>query len=321
MSIIQENIFNGQVKRVLKYNLHPYIKTTLHKYIVLLKKSPNTPKHFIFYGPNGIGKYSQVLYLLYNLSPTQLIYDKKLIVKFKTKNIILRISDIHCEIDLELLGCNAKTVWETIYSHIIDVASIHKIRFIVCKHFECIHPELLEVFYFYMRNVCSLHLSFIIITNSISFIPKNILNVSENIILKRPKLYRYKKIATIDDVNEIYNMQHVMGKTRIFKNNHHVFCEPIIEFIKRPTCLQSLREMIYAIFIYHINVHDSILYIIEKLNLSREKENTIIKYVYNFYIKYYNNYRSIFHLEKLFIDISISLNEFQQSDKNIENKT
>ena len=67
----------------------------------------------------------------------------------------LKISDIHYEIDMSLLGCNSKLLWHEIYNQIIDIitAKPNKQGIILCKYFHEIHNELLEIFYSYMQTL------------------------------------------------------------------------------------------------------------------------------------------------------------------------
>ena len=72
-----------------KYNLHPeldYIKKNLPIKITDFK-------NMIIYGPSGTGKYTQMLSILKNYSPSKLKYDKKIFITFekqekKTKSSI-----------------------------------------------------------------------------------------------------------------------------------------------------------------------------------------------------------------------------------------
>ena len=69
------------------------------------------------FGPPGIGKYTQALRYVRTWSPTGLKYERKLNIaleKPKKGDYTIKMSDIHFEIDMNLLGCNAKTLWNTI---------------------------------------------------------------------------------------------------------------------------------------------------------------------------------------------------------------
>ena len=50
----------------------------------------------IFYGPKGVGKYTQMLKSIQKYSPSELKYDRKILYQHNSKSTyILKISDIH----------------------------------------------------------------------------------------------------------------------------------------------------------------------------------------------------------------------------------
>ena len=137
-------------------------------------------------------------------SPSELKYDKKMCVTFDKNNYFYKISDIHVEIDMALLGCNSKLLWNDIYNHILDILSARQnhIGIIVCKNFHKIHSELLDIFYSYLQtlNHKNIHLHYVFVTENISFIPDNILDRCKIIPVKRPNKTAYKKCTgkTVD---------------------------------------------------------------------------------------------------------------------------
>jgi hypothetical protein len=74
-------------------------------------------------------------------SPSELKYEKKISIVFNKINFFFKLSDIHYEIDMSLLGCNSKLLWHEIYLQIIDIisAKVDKSGIIVCKNFHEIH--------------------------------------------------------------------------------------------------------------------------------------------------------------------------------------
>jgi len=142
-----ETHFEEYIRSVDKVNLHPSLKKNSDIYF------PNdiqNLRHLIFYGPSGVGKYSQALYHIKKYSPTDLKYERKMnmsIGKGKGKNYNIKISDMHFEIDMNLLGCNAKALWNELFYHILDIISTRPQHtgIIICKNFHKIHSELLDV--------------------------------------------------------------------------------------------------------------------------------------------------------------------------------
>ena len=101
-----------------------YIKNnknnSLHKNEIILYNDIHKLDNLIIYGAPGIGKYTYTLSIIKNLSPSQLKYEKKIVVSYNKTLYYFKISDIHYEVDMSLLGCNSKLLWHEIYNQIVD---------------------------------------------------------------------------------------------------------------------------------------------------------------------------------------------------------
>ena len=186
-----ESHYDEYVKEVEAFSLHPQIKTLFSTF----PKNVHDLQNVILYGPKGVGKYSQSLYLISKYSPSQLKYEKRIAVSYNKETFFVKISDIHFEVDMALLGCNSKHIWNEIYNQIIDIVSsrTNNTAIIMCKNFHKIHSELLETFYSYMHDIEYVNLKFVIITDSVSFIPDNITQRCQIIHFKRPTMSAYNK--------------------------------------------------------------------------------------------------------------------------------
>jgi len=71
--------------------------------------------HYIFYGGHGVGKYSQMLNLIYSFTHSAFKFDNKIISNFDKQSFFFNISDLHFEVDMGLLGCNSKLLWHEIF--------------------------------------------------------------------------------------------------------------------------------------------------------------------------------------------------------------
>ena len=153
----------------VKNNLHPKLEKIFAKFPSDLKDL----KNLIFYGPSGVGKYTQMLKSISKYSPSELKYEKKISITYNKSQYYFKISDIHYEIDMSLLGCNSKLLWHEIYLQLIDVisAKTDKRGIIVCKYFHEIHSELLENFYSYMQQNIALciNIKFIFFMNYLKY--------------------------------------------------------------------------------------------------------------------------------------------------------
>jgi len=186
-----ETHYEEYLNSLENYNLHEELSNI---------KTPVKKTDFgnlIIYGPPGIGKYTQMLSIIKKYSPSDLKYDKKMILQTEKQTYVYRISDIHYEIDMSLLGCNSKIIWHDVFLQIVDIVSVKtdKVGIIVCKNFQSIHTELLDIFYSYMQQYnhpqLNLQIKFILLTESISFIPNSVINNCYIINVKRPKKEEY----------------------------------------------------------------------------------------------------------------------------------
>ena len=78
----EDYIISSQTK-----NLHPKLEQ-------IFKKFPNNIhllKNIIFYGPSGVGKYTQMLKSIKKYSPSELKYEKKITVSFNKQFFFLKI--------------------------------------------------------------------------------------------------------------------------------------------------------------------------------------------------------------------------------------
>jgi adenylate kinase family enzyme len=351
-----------------KVSLQPKIMNIINN---ILPNDFNDFKNIIFYGLSGSGKYTCALSLVKKYSLSNLKYEKKINIQFSKQEYCFKISDIHYEIDMSLLGCNSKLLWHEIYSQIVDIISLKtdKKGIIMCKNFNEIQIELLDNFYSYMQsNIYSnVNIKFLLITESISFIPENIIKCSNIINFSRPtkKLYTliynnniihnsannslHNSVNLLNNSNNSNNSDNsdnsdvkneCLKKTDIKKehsllgqktedflsqdnlkkinNIKNLFCSienPIKHYqyisnkiVNEYICNNSkkinflkLRELIYDIFVYNLNVNEIIFNILflltEKYDFDNIQFTEILTKTYKFLKYYNNNYRPIYHAE------------------------
>ncbi len=316
-----ETHFEEYTNAVENINLHPKLDKYFSKFPEKLDKLGN----IIFYGPSGVGKYSQMLYSIKKYSPTNLKYEKKLIVTYDKKQYLFKISDIHYEIDMSLLGCNSKLLWHDIYQQIVDIlsAKIDKSGIIVCKNFHNIHSELLENFYSYMQdnNSTAINIKFMLITEEVSFIPESIVNCCEIIHISRPTKVLYSKCLNKKNINDIkiediINIKYLQVGVNELMYPYKIICDKILKEMINIEDLKFLkfRDVLYDIFIYNLDITDCIWYILTNLielkKIKKIQLSSVLLKTYSFLKYYNNNYRPIYHLESyLFYLISV-IHEF-----------
>ena len=311
-----ETHFEDYVNISQQKNLHP----KMDKIIARFPNSIQELKNVIFYGPSGIGKYTQMLKSIKKYSPSELKYEKKISLLFNKQPFYFKISDIHYEIDMSLLGCNSKLLWHEIYQQIIDIisAKTEKCGIIVCKYFHDIHSELLDIFYSYMQQINNLiNIKFILLTEELSFINDNILNCCEVISIGRPLKKTYtacidqplSKKMPLEHIQNIKNLH--LSSAEQLSYPHKFICDKIINEIINPNInFLKFRDMLYDIFIYNLNITHCVWYITYQLiDQNKIQSNNISKVlikIYHFFQYYNNNYRPIYHLESyLFYLINI----------------
>jgi hypothetical protein len=307
-----ETHFEEYINENNRLNLHP----KLDKIYSNFPKNIHDLKNVIFYGPNGTGKYSQMLKSIKKYSPSELKYEKKISVTYNKQQYFFKISDIHYEIDMSLLGCNSKQLWHDIYQQIIDIisAKTEKSGIIVCKYFHEIHSELLDNFYSYMQqnNALSVDIHFFLITEEISFIPDNILNCCEIINISRPSKTSYMKYinnALPKNINleNITNIKMLHNYNDDLMLHYKKICNKIIQNIININELKYIkfRDILYDIFIYNLDISDCIWYILSSLieqdKIKKEHLSAILIKTYGFFQYYNNNYRPIYHVENYFL--------------------
>lgn len=191
-----ETHYDEYLQSLKKYNMHPELEPIIKKYPETIQQLPNV----IVYGATGNGKYTQCLSIIQKYSPSRLKYDKKIKMQYEKQTYMYRISDIHYEIDMSLLGCNSRLLWHDLFFQILDIISMKPDRsgIILCKNFHMIHSELLEVFYSYIQECnClhqNLHVRFFLLTEHLSFIPNPILNCCVRLNVKKPAQEHYTKM-------------------------------------------------------------------------------------------------------------------------------
>jgi len=254
-------------------NLHPELPRVF----------PPSGIHMIVYGPCGVGKYTYVLQIMKHYS--SLRNEKKMTID----TVSIRFSDIHYEVDMELLGCNSKTLWNDVYQQIIDIVQSkqEKRGFIVCKNFHKVNKELLDVFYSYMQTEC---IRFILITEAVSFLPESILSKCKIIPVSVPKIPapQLNKGTLCHELPLIHKIIHSI-KTLQFTSN-------------------GMREDIYNILIFDVGIETLTSHILS-IPMEISQRLRAIQETVQFYKFYSNNYRPIFHLERYIYAIIIILHK------------
>jgi len=290
-----ETSFEEYVSAVQKFDLHPELAD------FALPSTITDFGNLIFYGPSGVGKYSQMLRLIQKYSPSELKYDKRMTMQYDKHEYTYRMSDIHYEIDMALLGCNSILIWHEVFTQIVDIVSLkqEKCAIIVCKNFHAIHTELLDIFYTYMQQYnhpqLAIQLKFILLTEHVGFLPHCILDHCWMVSVKRPSKTLYQKIlrnivdeqvkrgiieteedetrimSRIDGISpdQILNLKEFHWFTTPTENElppdlFNIVCDAIIRDMMHPEQLNiaDFRDKIYDILVYQLDAVECVWYIL-----------------------------------------------------------
>ena len=217
-------------------------------------------------------------------------------------DFLYRLSDVHYEVDMSLLGCNPKTLWNDIFFQIVDIVSVHPRKFgiILCKNVHAIYNELLDIFYSYINHPLqydNIQIKFILLTEHISFLPENILENFRVIPVKRPETESYlhilqKQPKTIFGLNNfacvkeqemkelrqnmscigaesVENLKevHMLKRVKIEDLPPNVFntiVDDILMKMLNPDTIdmQELRNNLYDMLIYNLDISECISYMV-----------------------------------------------------------
>jgi len=291
--------------------------------------------NIIIYGKNGSGKYSHALDIIKNISKNNLSYEKILTYNNDKYSLNYKMSDIHFEIDFEFLGCNAKHFWNEIFNQIVEIITLrsNKSGVIICKNFDKIHIELIELFhnFMFLNNTTNndIIIRFILLTNTISFIPYNILDICQKICLKMPNSNKYNKIIESlgkkqHQINydnfELINIKESYYLINTINNDYfNIINDNIIHQITTfdTNSYIKFREALYDILIYNLEINECIYYILDYFISNKLITGDICQRMLEStsnYLKYYNNnYRPIYHIERIFYNIISSYHEQNNS--------
>jgi hypothetical protein len=117
-------------------------------------------------------------------------------------------------------------------------------------------------------------------------------------------------MQNITNIKEIHYFSYLKNTNEIPKDIFNNICDTIINNILQPSQIKilELRNNLYDILIYNIDVSESIWYIFTTLVnqnklINQEDITQIMNKIFVFFKYYNNNYRSIYHLESIILSI------------------
>ena len=284
---------------------YSHLRSKNKKALSSICKNSEHLNNIIIYGPENSGKYIFALDILRKFSNQDLKYYKKMEININKVNHIFMMSDIHFEIDINLLGTSFKNIWFDFYDHVCNIVECgtSKRGYILLRNFQDIPDELLGQLYSFMQNKMrnTKEIKFIFITRELSFIPNHIRDISELLVCPLKK-----------SMKNNYN----------FTKEHEPFTDELFEFCRetfyeiendkdhaetQTNSYNDLRLKIYNLFIKNYNVHYCISHIVQKYfntyDIKKDKLSLFMKDFCNEMKYFNNNYRPIYHVEHLLLNL------------------
>ena len=236
--------------------------------------------NIIIFGGENSNKTDYALNIIRQHSPSKLKYKRKIELEINNENYYFNISDVHFEIDFELLGTNETTIWSEFINHVFCIMETKpNTKFIIlCKNIHTMKDELLQIFYTFIRNK---NIMFIFTTQHVSFLPSTLKSKCSIVHLKKGLDYSTQYIS---------------------------YCNEIVDFVKeKKDDLFLLRELLYNLLTYNCNMHTCFYYIYSSLLKSGHiKSNINMDELIEIIKKYNTNYRPIYHLESFVIHLLLN---------------
>jgi hypothetical protein len=148
----------------------------------------------------------------------------------------------------------------------------------------------------------SFQIKFVFLTQALSFIPDQIVNRCYRINIPRPSKEQYYKCIGKEITQRPADITNVIYPNQLpfHEQKSKVILNLIVD--KEINNLSFLRECIYDLLTYNLNIYDCMWYIIENLIVDGHLQtNDIGQTMLTTYrcLKFYNNnYRPIYHLER-----------------------
>jgi len=324
-----ETHFNEYVKKVEEFSLHPIIKKTINTFPCDIQSLPS----IIMYGPSGVGKYSHALYMISRYSPSHLKYEKRIAVAYNKDTFFIKISDCHFEVDMSLLGCNSKHLWNEIYNQIQDIVSSRSntTAFVMCKNFHRIKRPTAT-----MYNKCLFPTATHVSSggSGVGGAGSGGINkkIGKHIVLAASEGKSAPSLShTIDSIKEtpirltgkypletITNIKALKSNMTELTDPHETICNCIVEIILSPQVqlkYEILRERLYDLLTYDINIQECVWFILRRLIINRsllpEMMDDIMIQIYTFFQYFNNNYRPIYHLENFVLLLVCKIHRFK----------
>lgn len=198
-------------------------------------------------------------------------YEHRMVIPYEGDDIPFKVSDVHIEVDMHMLGCTPRQLWVEIISHVNRMPMVY---IILCINFHMISKDLLDVFHTFMNN----RIKYLIVSDGISFIPTNLLSRCRMLGVPRTKSW-----------------------DRDAEAGHK-----LADLLLQAPSAQTIRDELYAICIKGMTFENVVLAMCERLQLPHDR---MVDAIVNTMPYFNNNYRPIYHMEHLVTNLICLINE------------
>ena len=261
------------------------------------------PRNLVIYGRGSVGKYYLALDAVRKFSPLGLQYEKMMPIQHNKKTYTVRMSDVHFEVDVQMLGTNSRLIWQTIFAAVLDIVETSithtRARFIMLKNFQDVSAEMYELLLCYIddRITKPANIQYIIVSEGISFFHDDLLNKFEIVHVPVPSE------AALAGMNEA---PAGLWQRPSAKVAPHVYEVRILESLVR--CVDGfaaercvdLRNILYDVLIYNIHPTRVAFGMMKQMMAGKgaSRVDRVFFALNRMMAEYNNNYRPIIHLER-----------------------
>ncbi len=300
-------------------------------------------RNVAFFGPPGVGKYTQALRVLQRYSDNGLKTCTKMTITTtvnKAERVhTLRTSDIHYEVDVSMLGCNAKVLWHQIFQHIAEAVSAKasRVGVVLCRNFHGIHSELLETFYSYMQQpfASAVSIKFCLLTEHLGFLPTPIVDCCHVVHVPRPTKNVYLRATHLTRAQ--WRPETDRSRLTNFKLVRAWHADPVGTYpalvpaaaltdrlIRMLTSVRrlsfaALRDTLYDLLIHGLDVVEVAWDVVRHVLrhdwlLPPATPSDLLNRAYSFLRLFHNNYRPIYHLEHFYLWVAVHVRQDDDDD-------
>ena len=266
------------------------------------------------------------------------------VIPVETSKIVynMRISEIHYEVDVMVLGCNHRQLWDDIFVKIYDIVRAkppgRRFGTVVVRGFQHVHPDLHDVFYGYMqrmRHDLTVDISFYIQTSCVSFIHRSILDACEHVNVAK----RYNDMVEIgrtisaqsSPLRKSLSSSKMKGlidcgaegpSEPLVSRVHEKACDELIHYVLEDhrctkNVMFNVRDKLYNIMFLYLDMHKSMWYVVCRLSEEIQADDETMFRMTDAYVRCFNgfntNYRPIYHLER-FVVCLLRIAHFTDTD-------